>query len=121
MDRMEAANGGIALHQHPMWAEYVQSALMRDLAIVAGVEGDREVSGRLYLGAADRATTKASACPAAFMALAAWDAENRYPTRALKFVHNFSRRYPSLKVARFSADLLGLRVSRERVGEAGGM
>jgi len=53
--------------------------------------------------------------------VAAWDAENRYPTRALQFVHNFARRYPSLKVARYSADLLGLRVSRERVGEAGGM
>jgi hypothetical protein len=121
MERMQAANGGEPLHQHPMWAEYVQSALMRDLAIVAGLDGDREVSGRLYLGALDRASTKSSACPVAFMAVAAWDAENRYPTRALEFVHNFARRYPSLKVARFSADLLGLRVSRERVGEAGGM
>ena len=55
------------------------------------------------------------------LSLAAWDAGNGYPTRALDILHNLVRQYESLETARFALDVLALRVSRSRVGESAGM
>ena len=95
--------------------------MLRSLALVAEVEGDREVSGRLRINALERAADKSTACPTGLVAMAAWDASNRYPTRALDIVHTQSRRFPSLEAARFGLDVMALRVSRERPGETAGM
>jgi hypothetical protein len=106
-----------------MFADVSVAALFRSLGVVAEVEGTREVSGRMFIHGLDRdsSNSKRLPCPVGSLGLAAWDASNRYPVRALDIVHKFSRGYPSLEVARYSADLLGLRVSRERPGESAGM
>jgi hypothetical protein len=95
--------------------------LLRSLALVAEVEGDREVSGRLRINALEQASDKSTACPTGLVALAAWDASNRYPIRALDIVHVQSRRFSSLEAARYGLDVMALRVSRERPGETAGM
>ncbi|MFT4627167.1 MAG: hypothetical protein ACI8PZ_005848 [Myxococcota bacterium] len=95
--------------------------MLRSLALVAEIEGDREVSGRLRINALERAGDKSTACPTGLVALAAWDASNRYPTRALDIVHVQSRRFPALEAARYGLDAMALRVSRERPGETAGM
>jgi len=93
---------------------------LRNLALVAEVEGDREVSGRLRINALEL-SGKSTACPVGMLALGAWDASNRYPTRAQDILHDLSRRFPSLEAARYGLDVMALRVSRERTGETPGM
>ena len=121
--RMSAMNDGHVDQSQRMFADVSVAALFRSLGVVAEVEGTREVSGRMFIHGFDRDSThsKRLPCPVGSLALGAWDASNRYPVRALEIVHKFSRGYPSLEVARYSADLLGLRVSRERPGESAGM
>lgn len=121
--RMSALNDGHVDQSQRMFADVSVAALFRSLGVVAEVEGTREVSGRMFIHGFDRDSTnsKRLPCPVGSLALGAWDASNRYPVRALEIVHKFSRGYPSLEVARYSADLLGLRVSRERPGESAGM
>jgi hypothetical protein len=94
--------------------------MLRSLALVAEKEGDRETSGRLRINAMEL-SSKATACPVGLMAMGAWDASNRYPTRAQEIVHTQARRFPSLEIARYGLDVMALRVSRERSGETPGM
>jgi hypothetical protein len=123
LERMRALNDGQVDQSQRMFADVSVAALFRSLGVVAEVEGTREVSGRMFIHGLDRdsSNSKRLPCPVGSLGLAAWDASNRYPVRALDIVHKFSRGYPSLEVARYSADLLGLRVSRERPGESAGM
>ncbi len=93
---------------------------LRSLALVAEIGGDRETSGKLRIDAFGR-SAKATACPVGLLSLAAWDASNRYPLRALDILHGQASRYPSLEIARYGLDVLGLRVSHERTGETPGM
>jgi hypothetical protein len=53
------------------------------------------------------------------LALAAWDASNRYPLRAQEILHGQIKRYPSLEIARYGHDVLGLRVNSESVSTPG--
>jgi len=119
LDRMSTLNNGESDQSQRMFADVSVASLFRSLGVVAEVEGFSEVSGRMFIHGYDRDSvhSKRLPCPVGTLALAAWDASNRYPVRPLDIVHKFSRGYPSLEVARYSADLLGLRVSRERPGE----
>jgi hypothetical protein len=92
----------------------------RCLALVAEAEGDRETAGRLRIAAMER-SDKETANPEGLLALAAWDAGNRYPMRAQEILHAELARFPALEVARYGLDVLALRVSRERPGETAGM
>jgi hypothetical protein len=91
---------------------------LRTLALVAEREGDREASGILRINALEH-SDKERACPVGMLALAAWDAGNRYPMRAQDILHNQARRYPSLEIARYGLDVLALRVGAERVETPG--
>jgi hypothetical protein len=121
LDRSKAkTNDTVEGHQRT-FADIGFVGLLRSLALVAEVEGDREVSGRLRINALEQASDKSTACPTGLVALAAWDASNRYPIRALDIVHVQSRRFSSLEAARYGLDVMALRVSRERPGETAGM
>ncbi len=115
-----AKTGGNVLHQQRMFADIAFVGTLRNLALVAEVEGDREASGKLRINALER-SEKATACPVGMMALGAWDASNRYPLRAQDILHNQARRFPSLETARYGLDVLALRVSRERTGQTPGL
>jgi hypothetical protein len=115
-----AKNGGQAAVFHRVFVEIAAVGATRHLALVAEAEGDREVAGRLRIAAMER-SQKESANPAGLMALAAWDAGNRYPMRAQDILHSHLSRFPALEVARYGLDVLALRVSRERPGESAGM
>jgi hypothetical protein len=93
---------------------------LRTLALVAEMEGDREVSGLLRINALEH-SRKATADPVGLLALGAWDASNRYPTRAQDILHAQVRFFPTLEAARYGLDVMALRVSRERPGETPGM
>ena len=112
-------NDKVQIHQR----EFANIALVgafRNLALVAEVEGDREAAGLLRINAMEK-SEKSTACPVGLIALGAWDASNRYPTRAQEILHSQARRFPSLEAARYGLDVMALRVSRERPGETPGM
>jgi hypothetical protein len=112
--------GGGEQSHHRTLADVAHVGGMRALSLVAERAGDRETSGLLRIGAYER-SDKAAACPVGLLALAAWDASNRYPMRAQDILHAQAKRYPSLEVARYGLDVLGLRVGSERIGETAGM
>lgn len=116
----EAVKAGAELGHHRTFADIGYAGAMRSLALVAEREGDREQSGILRINAYEH-SDKATACPVGLLALAAWDASNRYPMRAQDILHAQARRYPSIEVARYGLDVLGLRVGSERVGQSAGM
>ncbi len=120
VDGMSKKSEGRVEGFHREFAEIGAVGALRNLALVAERQGDRETSGRLRINALER-SGKSTACPVAFLSLGAWDAENRYPTRATELLHNLIRRYPSLETARFGLEVLALRVSRERGRQAPGM
>jgi len=112
-------DGNVLKHQR-IFADIAYVGTLRNLALVAEVEGDREASGLLRINAMER-SEKHTACPVGMMALGAWDASNRYPLRAQDILHAQARRFPSLETARYGLDVLALRVSRERTGETPGL
>lgn len=120
VERAQAQTEGEIQGHHRQFADIAMVGALRSLALVAEVGGDREASGLLRINALER-SNKATACPVGLMALAAWDASNRYPLRALDILHGQASRYPSLEIARYGLDVLGLRVSHERTGETPGM
>lgn len=120
VERATARAGGQVQAHHRQFADIGWVGAMRLLALVADAEGQRELAGLLRLQALER-SEKATACPVGMLALAAWDASNRYPTRALEILHAQARVYPSLEAARYGLDVMALRVSRERTGETPGM
>ncbi len=120
VERASARTGGTTQGHHRQFADIAYVGALRSLALVAEVEGDREASGRLRINALEH-SDKATACPVGLLALAAWDASNRYPLRALDILHGQASRYPSLEIARYGLDVLGLRVNDERTGETPGM
>lgn len=111
--------GEVQAHQR-QFGEIAFTGALRGLALVAEVEGDREQGGRLRINAWEH-SHKATAWPAGLLALAAWDASNRYPSRALDILHAQVRRMPELDPARYALDALALRVGRERPGETPGI
>lgn len=115
--RAAAKAGGEAGHQR-VFADIAYTGALRALALVAEVEGDREVSGLLRINALEH-SQKHTACPVGMLALAAWDASNRYPLRAQEILHGQIKRYPTLEVARYGLDVLGLRVNSESVSTPG--
>lgn len=115
-----ARAAGAAMPWHRTFADIATVGATRNLALVAEAEGDRETAGRLRIAAMER-SQKETANPAGLMALAAWDAGNRYPMRAQEILHAHLSRFPALEVARYGLDVLALRVSRERPGESAGM
>ncbi|MEQ1502789.1 MAG: hypothetical protein ABMB14_11195 [Myxococcota bacterium] len=115
-----AAVAGAESSHHRTFADVAYVGALRSLALVAEREGDREASGILRINAYEH-SDKAAACPVGLLALAAWDASNRYPMRAQDILHAQSKRYPSIEIARYGLDVLGLRVGSERVGETAGM
>ncbi|HHO50915.1 MAG TPA: hypothetical protein ENK18_08600 [Deltaproteobacteria bacterium] len=120
VEHARVQTGGELQGHHRQFADIAMVGTLRSLALVAEVGGDREASGLLRINALER-SNKATACPVGLMALAAWDASNRYPLRALDILHGQASRYPSLEIARYGLDVLGLRVSHERTGETPGM
>lgn len=120
VDAAAAKTGGETKSHQRQFADIAYVGAFRSLALVAEVEGDREASGLLRINALDR-SQKATACPVGLIALGAWDASNRYPTRAQDILHAQARRFPSLDTARYGLDVMALRVSRERPGETPGM
>lgn len=117
MARSEAISGEVKQH-HRWFADMAQIGTLRNLALLAEAEGDREQSGKLRILAMEGSIEHVSDA-ASLMSLAAWDVRNRYPTRAQEFVHRHEKFYPSLEAARFGLDVLALRVSRERVETPG--
>lgn len=113
-----AAKAGSELGHHRVFAEIAYAGTLRGLALVAEVEGDREVSGLLRINALEH-SSKHTACPVGMLSLAAWDASNRYPLRAQEILHAQIKRYPSLEIARYGLDVLGLRVNSESVSTPG--
>ncbi len=120
VERSEFHNGGRPEGHHRQFADIAQVGVLRALALVAEVEGDREASGRLRIRAWEQASG-ATADPAGLLAFAAWDASNRYPQRALEILHAQASRMPSLEIARYGLDVLALRVGHERAGEPPGL
>lgn len=118
--RSNAKTDGNAEAHHRLFADIAHVGALRGLALVAEVEGDREVSGILRINALER-SEKHARCPVGILSLAAWDAANRYPLRAQDIIHEQGQRYPSLEAARYGLDVMALRVSRERPGETPGM
>ncbi|MCB9685151.1 MAG: hypothetical protein H6738_06985 [Alphaproteobacteria bacterium] len=118
--RQAARTGGNTLSHHRVFADIAYTGALRSLALVAEIEGDREASGLLRINALEH-SEKHTACPVGLLALGAWDASNRYPLRAQDILHAQARRYPSLEIARYGLDVLGLRVNAERVNETPGM
>lgn len=115
----DASKGEGEIQRHHRWfADMAYVGLVRNLALLAEVEGDRDTSGKLRILARDQGVEHASD-PQSLMALAAWDASNRYPSRAQEIIHQHAKTYPSLEAARFGLDVLALRVSRERVETPG--
>ncbi len=113
-----AQTGGTVQAHQREFADIAKVGALRSLALVAEIEGDRETSGQLRVNARDM-SERSRACPVGLLGLAAWDASNRYPMRALDLLHVQARRYPSLEVARYGLDVLGLRVSNERIETPG--
>ena len=109
----------VQAHQR-QFVDIAHVGAFRSLALVAELEGDREASGLLRINAMEK-SQKATACPVGLLALGAWDASNRYPTRAQDILHAQARRFPSLETARYGLDVMALRVSRERPGETPGL
>lgn len=107
---------GTTTGTHRTFADIAQVAVLRNLAFLAELEGNREVSGILRINAMEKSAETWTACPTATLSLAAWDASNRYPLRPTEKLHNLIARYPSLETARFSLEVLALRVSRETPG-----
>lgn len=120
VERAAARTGGQVQAHHRQFADIAWVGSLRLMALVADAEGQRELGGRLRLQALER-SDKATACPVGMLALGAWDAGNRYPTRALEILHAQARTYPALEAARYGLDVMALRVSRERTGETPGM
>lgn len=120
LDRSAARTEGAIQGHQRQFADIAFVGAFRSLALVAEVEGDREASGLLRINAMER-SEKATACPVGLLALGAWDASNRYPTRAQEILHAQARIFPSLETARYGLDVMALRVSRERTGETPGM
>lgn len=119
LEAMAAAKaGGEEKGQHRRFAHIAYVGALRSLALVAEREGDREASGILRINALEH-SEKERACPIGLLALAAWDASNRYPMRAQDILHNEARRYPSIEIARYGLDVLALRVGSERVETPG--
>jgi hypothetical protein len=118
-DAQSAAAGQTEGH-HPVFADVVAAGLYRNLAYVAELEGNREVSGTLRIAARD-IERDAAAAPEGLMALTAWDADNQYTIRGSEIIHQLVRRAPSLEVVRTAFDLIGIRVSRSRGGGTPGM
>jgi hypothetical protein len=116
--RSASRTGGNTLGHHRIFAEIGYTGALRALALVAEVEGNREVSGLLRINALEH-SEKHTACPVGMLALAAWDASNRYPLRAQEILHGQIKRYPSLEIARYGLDVLGLRVNSESVSTPG--
>lgn len=104
---------------HRVFIRILTVGLIRQLALVAAVEGQEKVGGILRINAMERSEDEAR-CVVGLLSLAAWDAGNRYPMRGSDIIHSHSRRYPSLEVARFALDSLAIRVGRER-GNVGGV
>lgn len=115
-----AARAGGEQAFHRTFADVVATGLYRDAALVAEAAGDREASGVLRITAFE-GSDGATACPAGLLTLAAWDAGNRYPVRALDIVHGQSRDMSALQIARHGLDVLALRVGRETTGQNPGM
>ena len=105
---------------HRQFADIAMVGTLRSLAQVAEVQGDQEAAGKLRISAWER-SRGATADPVGLLSFAAWDARNRYPLRALDILHAQTKRYPSLEVARYGLDVLGLRVGQERSGELPGL
>lgn len=120
IERAASKTGGETKAHQRKFIDIIYTGAFRGLALVAEVEGDREVSGILRINALDR-SQKQTAWPVGLLALGAWDASNRYPTRAQEILHAQARRFPSLETARYGLDVMALRVSRERPGETPGM
>ena len=96
--RARVRTEGQAQGHHRQFADIAHVGALRALALVAEVEGDREASGLLRLRAWEL-SEKATACPVGLLSLAAWDAGNRYPVRALDIVHTQSSRSQSISAA----------------------
>lgn len=118
--RARSRTEGRAQGHHRQFADIAMVGALRSLALVAQVEGSVEASGILRVRAWEL-SKQATADPVGLLAFAAWDAANRYPMRALDIVHGQAARYPSLEVARYGLDVLGLRVGQERTAETPGM
>lgn len=120
LDASSAKTNGEVQDYHTKFTDVAMVGAFRSLALVAEIEGDREASGLLRINALDK-SQKHTADPVGMLALGAWDASNRYPTRAQDILHAQAKRFPSLEVARYGLDVMALRVSRERPGETPGM
>jgi hypothetical protein len=118
VDRSAARTGGNTLGHHRIFSDIAFAGTLRGLALVAEVERDREVSGLFRINALEH-SEKHTACPVGMLALGAWDASNRYPLRAQEILHGQIKRYPSLEIARYGLDVLGLRVNSESVSTPG--
>jgi hypothetical protein len=114
--------GGSDMEYHRVFADVARVAALRHLAYVAHATGDTHAEGTLRISALDHSTSGPTANPPWLLSMCAFDAGNRFPSRAYDLLHNLISRVPELETARYGLDVLSLRVSRESgAGQLPGM
>lgn len=107
-----AVAAGAEAADHRLFSEYTKPGALRVAAAVAEAQGETRLAGELWLIARDR-SQGAVADPGFMLALAAWDAGQRNPSRAQDLLHDQVDRLPGLQAARVPLDALHIRVSRD--------
>ncbi len=106
------AKAGTEESVHAAFADIVQVGLLRNLALVAELEGNHEASG-LLRGFALARSINATDCPTALLSLTAWDAGDRYVRRGHEILQRAEQRYPTVAAARVALDQLSTKVAAE--------
>jgi hypothetical protein len=97
---------------HQMLANHARVGLIRAAARLAKTLKDERGEGLLRLAALD-ASDGPAMDPLFQLSMAAWDTKNRNPHRAQALLHEQISRAPGLDAARYSLNVLYLRVSRD--------
>jgi hypothetical protein len=97
---------------HPMLASHARVGLIRAAARLARNLQDEKGEGLLRLAALD-ASDGPALDPLYQLSMSAWDTHNRNPHRAQALLHEEVSRAPGLDAARYSLNVLYLRVSRD--------
>jgi len=115
VERATERTAGEPKKRHQYFADVARIGALRGMGLIAELEGDQEVSGSLFRAAWDT-TDSYTRCPVGLVAYAAWDADHRSPIRALETMHQWSRVYPALEVARPPLDVMALKHGLRQTG-----
>jgi len=114
LKRELAAVSGSDDGRHTMLASYAKHGLLQAGMRYAGFLGDEESESRLRrIGLDEMSNEHRGKSPLAALAKAAWDAKTRNPHHAQDLLHGQVQVVSGLKAARYSLDVLYLRVTRD--------